>query len=191
MTTRAKRTRTIRTTMPISASPARRIGRVPGRPVTGSKYRQGGPWRNPRTPLRRRCDSPVAARPSTRHSTRMQHRLVLACALAAVALVPACSRRGGAGTTRPRGEGTRRMAERLETIARETDPQDHPWLNTKRALGLRALVEQATSPREYLELMPRYAAELLRAARTNEAIKALQDLDHASTGGATNAHRTE
>ena len=117
----------------------------------------------------------------------MQPRLILACALAAVALVPACSRGGGAGTTRPRGEGARRMAERLETIARETDPQDHPWLNTKRAEGLRALVEQATSPREYLELMPRYAAELLRAGRTNEAIKALQDLDHASTGGGTNA----
>ena len=111
----------------------------------------------------------------------MQTRLFLTCALAAVVSMPSCSP-GGPAAGRL-GAGTRRMAERLEQLARETDPRENPWRNAERAEGLRAMVAQTIPPREYLELMPNYAGELLKAGKTREAIKAFRDLQHFSTGG--------
>src|SRR5258706_6236011 len=91
--------------------------------------------------------------------------------------------RGGppaAGEAR-RGEGAHRMRERLALLARAADLKENPWRNGERADSLRTMVESAIAPREYLDLMPNYAGEFLKAGRTREAIKALQDLWRFST----------
>jgi len=78
------------------------------------------------------------------------------------------------------------MADRLDTIARTTQPKDYPWRNSERAEDLHPMIETTLAPRDYLELMPRYATELLNAGKTREAIQALMDLKRFSTAGGTN-----
>jgi VCBS repeat protein/ASPIC/UnbV protein len=103
--------------------------------------------------------------------------VVAICVLALVACSKGAPRPAGA----PHGEGVRRMAARLETIARETDIKLHPWRNAERAAMWRPLVEQSINPKQYLELMPNYAGELLKAGETGEAIKAFLELQDFST----------
>ncbi|HYS04339.1 MAG TPA: CRTAC1 family protein [Candidatus Dormibacteraeota bacterium] len=101
-------------------------------------------------------------------------------------LVAACSRGPLAPTAAKHGDGVRRMADRLNTIARTTQPKDYPWRNSERAEDLHPMIETTLAPRDYLELMPRYATELLNAGKTREAIQALMDLKRFSTAGGTN-----
>src|SRR5258706_11872511 len=82
------------------------------------------------------------------------------------------------------GEGARRMYARLSAIAHDTEAVS-PWLNTKRAESLRASLAGPLASRAYLEKMPEYAGELLKAGRTAEAIKALRELERYSTAGGT------
>lgn len=105
-------------------------------------------------------------------------------ALATIALLSACSSGApGASSADPRGEGTRRMAERLEQLARATDVQESSWLNLERAERLKAVLENATTPREYFDLQPDYADELLKAGKTQEAIRAFLDLQKFASAG--------
>src|SRR5206468_609959 len=103
--------------------------------------------------------------------------------LALVAALAACSRGGGGVTAGLHGEGVRRMTARLEAIARDTHPVDHPWRNAERAEELRAMLTPNLEPREYLKTMPDYAGELLKAGKTEEAIEAFKNLERFSTGG--------
>ena len=104
-----------------------------------------------------------------------------ACLLAAIA----CSRGDTAPGTAKHGEGVRRMAARLETIAREANIRENPWRNTERAEDLRGMVEQAIASKEYLELAPNFGGELLKAGRTEEAIQQFLKLQDFSTQGGT------
>ncbi len=108
-------------------------------------------------------------------------------AVACLVLFVACSKGATVPSVPKHGEGVRRMAERLAAIARATDVNENPWRNTERAENLRVMVEKPVTPREYLELMPNYAGELLKAGKTQEAIKALQDLEKFSTRGGSSA----
>ena len=108
----------------------------------------------------------------------------MAAAAGLVAAVACAKGAPGPATTR-HGDGVRRMAARLDTIARETPIKEDPWRNAERAAMWRPMVEKAIDPRDYLELMPNYAGELLKAGQTEEAIKAFLALQDFSTRGGT------
>jgi VCBS repeat protein/ASPIC/UnbV protein len=103
------------------------------------------------------------------------------CLLAAVA----CSKGGPAPAAAKHGEGVRRMAARLDEIARSPEARENPWRNADRAEDLRPRVEHAITSQEYLELMPNFAGELLKAGKTEEAIQAFLKLQDVSTRGGT------
>jgi FG-GAP-like repeat/ASPIC and UnbV len=75
------------------------------------------------------------------------------------------------------GPGTRAMEARLRAIVKGINPEDNLFLNRQRAAGWKEYLAHASSdPADYLDLQPRYAKELLSAGETQEAIKALTDL---------------
>src|SRR5262245_31132400 len=128
---------------------------------------------------------PVAPRPSSGHSRAMRSRSLLVPFLASMAALAACAWGGGGDSADRHGEGVRRMAARLEAIARDTHPVDHPWRNAERAEELRATLTPNLEAREYLEVMPNFAGELLKAGKTEESIEALKKLEQFSTSGGT------
>ena len=65
--------------------------------------------------------------------------------------------------------GTRRMAERLEEIARNLDPAKNTYINAERAEYLRQL-DLPPDPTGRLRLQVHLARELLRAGKSQEAI---------------------
>src|SRR6266850_4502504 len=91
-----------------------------------------------------------------------------------------CSREAGPPAARSglpaagKGEGVRRMAERLEGITRGLDPKKNIFLNTERVAMLKAGIEE--NPGSRAEILPKLAEELLKAGRTEEAIAASESL---------------
>src|SRR5882672_9436867 len=67
-----------------------------------------------------------------------------------------------------KGEGVRRMAERLEGITRSLDPKKNIFVNTERVAMLKTGL--AENPGSRLEILPRLAEELLKAGNSEEAI---------------------
>jgi hypothetical protein len=104
--------------------------------------------------------------------------LAVPAVLALAALPPlACRERAGTSpAAAARGEGTRRMAARLDELIRNLDPTQNFSLNTGRADLLRQGVETARSAGERMTLLPLQAAELLNAGRTEEAIAIAESL---------------
>jgi VCBS repeat protein/ASPIC/UnbV protein len=74
------------------------------------------------------------------------------------------------------GTGNARMAQRLAEITRGLDPAKNIFLNTKRAIALKAGIEKI--PTQKMSLLPILADELLKAGRTEEAIAISQELLH-------------
>ena len=89
---------------------------------------------------------------------------------------------------------TRAMEARLREIVKGINPEDNLFLNRERAAGWKEYLSHASSdPADYLDLQPRYAKELLNAGDTQEAIKALTELqDFVKQHGLTltEKHRT-
>ena len=81
--------------------------------------------------------------------------------------------------------GTRRMAERLEEIARNADPATHAYVNARRVKYYRDRVEHlresvaAMDPRGKVQILNArfsYASELLRAGHSEDAVKEYREL---------------
>ena len=73
--------------------------------------------------------------------------------------------------------GTRRMAERLEKIIREAEPEKDQFLNTARAGRLAGELEKAREPQAILRLQGLLAGELLKAGNSADALKAYEKLE--------------
>jgi len=73
--------------------------------------------------------------------------------------------------------GTRRMAERLQKIIREADPEKDQFLNTARAGRLAGELEKAREPQAILKLQGLLAGELLKAGNSADALKAYEKLE--------------
>ena len=74
------------------------------------------------------------------------------------------------------GPGTRKMAARLETLAKEAVPLENPWFGGARAEALLAQLKGVTDQKQYLRLQSMYATELLNSGKSLEAIQALTTL---------------
>jgi hypothetical protein len=77
-----------------------------------------------------------------------------------------------------KGDGTRRMAERLEGITRALDPKKNIFTNSDRVAMLKTGIEE--NPKSRIEILPLLADELLKAGRTEEAIAVAEPLLHPS-----------
>ena len=84
-----------------------------------------------------------------------------------------------------KGDGTRRMAERLEGMTRALDPKKNIFVNTDRVAMLKKGVEE--NPGSRIEILPLLADELLKAGRSEEAIAVAESLLHPSPAEAHNA----
>ncbi len=86
----------------------------------------------------------------------------------------------GADTKRPvihtQAVGTRVMAERLETIARNVDPELNIYANVERARHLRRRLAQPFEPGEQVMVRALLAQELLNAGETGEAIRHFREV---------------
>jgi len=100
--------------------------------------------------------------------------LLLAVVLFAVAMESAFSQ-----TSAPPYQyiGTRRMAERLQKIAREGDPKKDMFLTRERAKVLAAELTETKDPGITFKLQPQLAAELLKSGDSAEALAAYQKLE--------------
>jgi hypothetical protein len=86
--------------------------------------------------------------------------------------------------------GTKRMAERLERIAQQSNPLNNPFLNQERADLLQRqlrqaleLPEQPDKMSKVLGLLSKFAIELLQAGKSVEAIEQFTKLDRFMKGG--------
>ena len=79
-------------------------------------------------------------------------------------------------------ESTRRMAERLETVVRNTDPARNPYDNVRRVRLIRERLAQARGARQKIDLTAETATALLYAGQTNESLRTLLDLRKLSAG---------
>jgi hypothetical protein len=70
-----------------------------------------------------------------------------------------------------RAPGTERMAQRLEQINRELNLMRNPYRSAERAERMRAALPSQRDPIQQLELRGQFAAELLQAGRSKEAIE--------------------
>src|SRR5262249_13215774 len=75
------------------------------------------------------------------------------------------------------GPGTRRMAERLQKIARDADPAKDMFLSRQRTERLRAQIAAVDDPGQFLRLQQDLAAELLKAGQPAEALAAWQTVE--------------
>jgi hypothetical protein len=106
--------------------------------------------------------------------------LVAVLVVAGVAALAWIRNAGGppnAAVSPPRGSsprpdgGTRRMIERLEKIARESDPAQNVFLNHQRAEGLAKKLAGQLSPHDRIDTRFEMSLEYLRAGETETAIK--------------------
>jgi hypothetical protein len=118
---------------------------------------------------------------------------LVATAILAAGPAAGCSSRGG-GPRRAaperdashRTEGTRRMAERLAAITKETSPALNIFRNTERA----AVLEKAAGDRASAapSLLMELGTELLNAGRNDDAIAVLGELEKQARSHALDAH---
>ncbi|MEK7677830.1 MAG: hypothetical protein AAB676_18530, partial [Verrucomicrobiota bacterium] len=83
----------------------------------------------------------------------------------------------GSASSSGQPPGTKRMAERLEKFAQETDPMKNPFLNTQRVEKFRALLAQATDPVDIAQTQWQYASELVKSGHVQEAIMQFKKLE--------------
>ena len=100
--------------------------------------------------------------------------LSLAVVLLAAAMEPAFSQ-----TSAPPYQyaGTRRMAERLQKLAREADPNKDTFMTRERAKGLAEQIAATKDPGVIFRLQPQLAAELLKSGDSVEALAAYHKLE--------------
>ena len=70
-----------------------------------------------------------------------------------------------------KGEGTRRMAARLDELIRNLNPINNQFLNTERAAFLRQAVQKAPIPEQRIMLTTNLADEMLKMGKPEEAIE--------------------
>jgi hypothetical protein len=75
-----------------------------------------------------------------------------------------------------RGEGTRRMAERLRRLNEAAQPGVNPFLNAERAAQIAQALPHIPDPLERMKATTHRADELLRAGRIEEAIDTVTPL---------------
>ncbi len=73
--------------------------------------------------------------------------------------------------------GTLRMARRLAEVTKKMDPGKGPFLSIERAALFRQALLQKPALEKWLDLMPRYATELLNAGQTDEAFRTFAKLE--------------
>jgi hypothetical protein len=83
----------------------------------------------------------------------------------------------GEPTRDPRGPGTIRMAERLQTIAAQVNPMNTLFLSAQRAQILEHAVAGATDTRQQGQLTFRWASELLNCGQNEKALQLFQQLE--------------
>ena len=76
----------------------------------------------------------------------------------------------------PRGEGTRRMGERLAALNRVAKPGVNPFLNAERAAQIKETLPIITDPLDRMRATTQMADELLRAGKIQEAIDTVTPL---------------
>jgi hypothetical protein len=79
--------------------------------------------------------------------------------------------------------GTRRMAERLETIAREIHPENSIFFCAERVVKYRPMVEAMQDTPTLLRVLPSFAMDLLNAGQTEEAIRTFERIEQIATNG--------
>jgi hypothetical protein len=82
------------------------------------------------------------------------------------------------GVAKPQPESTRHMIELLNGISREVDPFIVPYFAAKTADLVAKKFSEAKTPGERAKMQWRYAQALLNDGRSEEALRALDDLDH-------------
>jgi hypothetical protein len=92
-------------------------------------------------------------------------------AILAVALLVSCSDSKPQAPAGRADSGTRRMAERLEKIARESDPVENLFLNHQRAELFRSRLATNLAPRAKVDARIQMSLEYLFAGETETAIK--------------------
>ncbi|HYV19941.1 MAG TPA: FG-GAP-like repeat-containing protein [Verrucomicrobiae bacterium] len=97
---------------------------------------------------------------------------------------PAGLQEGGAKPTRPlpKGEGTRRMAERLQALNAAAKPGVNPFLNAERAAQIKDTLPRMNDPLDRMLATTQMADELLRAGRIQEAIDTVTPLVNLPAG---------
>ncbi|MEE9291477.1 MAG: CRTAC1 family protein, partial [Acidobacteriota bacterium] len=70
-----------------------------------------------------------------------------------------------------KGEGTRRMAARLDELIRNLNPINNQFLNAERAAFLRQAVQKAPIPEQRIMLTTNLADEMLKMGKPEEAIE--------------------
>src|SRR5438445_9187128 len=75
--------------------------------------------------------------------------------------------------------GTKRMAERLEKIARESNPAESPFLNAQRAEMFRSMIAHTDTNNlsRYYDLMTMFATQLLNCGKNEEAIDQFERIE--------------
>jgi len=84
--------------------------------------------------------------------------------------------RGGRIGPLPKGEGTRRMAERLEALNAAARPGVNPFLNAERAAQIKETLPRIADPLDRMLATTQMADELLRAGRIQEAMDTVTPL---------------
>jgi len=78
---------------------------------------------------------------------------------------------------KPQPESTKRMVERLAAISRDVDPFLVPYFNGKAAYRILKRLAEAQNPGERAAIQWRYALTLLNDGSSEEAVKALDELE--------------
>src|SRR5438132_10743454 len=74
--------------------------------------------------------------------------------------------------------GTRRMAERLEKIAQAIHPEKSYFFAAERVEKYRPYVEAIQDAQTLFRVLPSYGLDLLNAGRTEEALRAFDQVEH-------------
>src|SRR5689334_23457397 len=79
--------------------------------------------------------------------------------------------------------GTKRMAERLEKIARESNPAHEPYLNAQRAELFRSMISRTDTNDlvKYYDLMTKFTVELLNCGKNQEALQQMDRIEELLT----------
>src|SRR5690349_5226682 len=75
--------------------------------------------------------------------------------------------------------GTKRMAERLDKIARQSDPAQEPFLNARRAALFRSMLGRTDTNNlvRYYDLMTKLTTELLNCGQNDEALEQMHRIE--------------
>jgi hypothetical protein len=109
---------------------------------------------------------------STKHFTR---QLCLVLCVSITSQLICCA--SAASTNYYIGAGTRKMAERLDRIARTADISQHKFMNAERAEYFREQGQRATNVADVVNYKSQYAMELLNSGQSEKALAEFNRLE--------------